>query len=113
MLEIIYLPVCVRHYLCVYVRNYVCVCIRQYLFMLVGYLSIYVFIIITGNKVFKVTFLYRMDSDDSYDGSEENLKDEEVQWLLLCGLVVKGLLLTHKMSKTHIPCHSSSRTGSI
>ncbi|CAH1416778.1 unnamed protein product [Lactuca virosa] len=50
------------------------------------------------------------DSDDSYDEIEEN---EEIQTLLLCGLAVKGLLLTQKSKYVCRSRRSSSRTGSM
>nr|KAJ0198186.1 hypothetical protein LSAT_V11C700348180 [Lactuca sativa] len=50
------------------------------------------------------------DSDDLCDEIEEN---EEIQTLLLCGLVVKGLLLTHKSKYVCRRRRSSSCTGSM
>ncbi|CAI9271619.1 unnamed protein product [Lactuca saligna] len=50
------------------------------------------------------------DSDDLCDEIEEN---EEIQTLLLCGLAVKGLLLTHKSKYVCRDRRSSSRTGSM
>nr|KAJ0200882.1 hypothetical protein LSAT_V11C600324110 [Lactuca sativa] len=50
------------------------------------------------------------DSDDLCDEIEEN---EEIQTLLLCGLAVKGLLLTHKSKYVCRRHRSSSRTGSM
>ncbi|XP_023735720.1 uncharacterized protein LOC111883630 [Lactuca sativa] len=50
------------------------------------------------------------DSDDLCDEIEEN---EEIQTLFLCGLAVKGLLLTHKSKYVRRPRRSFSRTGSM
>ena len=54
-----------------------------------------------------------MANDDSYvsnDSCDEIKENEEIQTLLLCGLAVKGLLLTHKSKYVCRRRRSSSRT---
>ncbi|KAI3782587.1 hypothetical protein L2E82_12638 [Cichorium intybus] len=56
-----------------------------------------------------------MDSDDSdlYDDNEENWLVEEKEWLILCGLTIKGIIISHKSKNKKVPCRTSSRTGNI
>ncbi|KAJ9538754.1 hypothetical protein OSB04_031487 [Centaurea solstitialis] len=52
-----------------------------------------------------------MDSDDSdfsYDENEEYSNEDDIEFRLLCGLVVQGILLGCNI---RIPCHTSDRTG--
>ncbi|CAI9278847.1 unnamed protein product [Lactuca saligna] len=56
------------------------------------------------------------ESDNSYDNDDlcdENEENEDIQTLLLCGLAVKGLLMTHKLKYVCRRRRSSSRTGSM
>ncbi|KAJ0895219.1 hypothetical protein HanPSC8_Chr09g0397941 [Helianthus annuus] len=52
--------------------------------------------------------------DENNDSNEEDWLDDEKRFLLLCGLVVKGVMVVHNMRNIpRIPCHTSCRTGNI
>ncbi|XP_035841417.1 uncharacterized protein LOC110919634 [Helianthus annuus] len=52
--------------------------------------------------------------DENNDSNEEDWLDDEKRFLLLCGLVVKGVMVVHNMMNIpRIPCHTSCRTGNI
>ncbi|XP_024966475.1 uncharacterized protein LOC112506566 [Cynara cardunculus var. scolymus] len=56
-----------------------------------------------------------MDSDDSdLNGDNEvNWVEEENKWLLSCAIAIKGIIISHKLNSTRMPCRTSSRTGNI
>ncbi|KAJ0509196.1 putative harbinger transposase-derived nuclease domain-containing protein [Helianthus annuus] len=52
--------------------------------------------------------------DENNDSNEEDWLDDEKRFLLLCGLVVKGVMVVHNMMNIpRIPCRTSCRTGNI
>ncbi|XP_035846381.1 uncharacterized protein LOC110940740 isoform X2 [Helianthus annuus] len=52
--------------------------------------------------------------DENNDSNEEDWLDDEKRFLLLCGLVIKGVMVVHNMMNIpRIPCHTSCRTGNI
>ncbi|KVI07849.1 hypothetical protein Ccrd_013786 [Cynara cardunculus var. scolymus] len=59
--------------------------------------------------------IIRMDSDDSdLNGDNEvNWVEEENKWLLSCAIAIKGIIISHKLNSTRMPCRTSSRTGNI
>ncbi|GKC63422.1 hypothetical protein Tco_1096020 [Tanacetum coccineum] len=67
--------------------------------------------------VLVITKKKRMDSDsddDNNDYNEEDWMEDENTWLLLCGLVVKGIIIGHNaLNKKRLVCHTSSRTSNI
>ncbi|GKC17017.1 L10-interacting MYB domain-containing protein-like protein [Tanacetum coccineum] len=66
----------------------------------------------------KINFLYlllnEMDSnsdDENNDSKEEDWMEDENTWLLLCGLVVKGIIIGHNaLNKKKLACRTSCRT---
>jgi hypothetical protein len=53
------------------------------------------------------------DSSDSNDDNEVNRVEEENKFLLSCAVVVKGIIVAHRLNNTRRPCRTSSRTGEI
>lgn len=53
------------------------------------------------------------DSSDSSDKDEQDWVDEENKLLILCGMAVKGIILSYKLTNTRMSCRTSSRTGSM
>ena len=53
------------------------------------------------------------DSSDSNDDNEVNRVEEENMFLLSCAIVVKGIIVAHRLNNTRRPCRTSSRTGEI
>ncbi|KAI3771087.1 hypothetical protein L6452_02241 [Arctium lappa] len=66
------------------------------------------------SDVAKMEFL-KMDSDDSYsnDDNQVNYLEEENNWLMLCAVAVKGIIIGHRLNNARKPCRTSSRTGNI
>ncbi|GJS94085.1 hypothetical protein Tco_0801053 [Tanacetum coccineum] len=68
-------------------------------------------------RIFWKNLVVMMDSDsddDNNDYNEEDWMADENTWLLLCGLVVKGIIIGHNaLNKKRLACRTSSRTGNI
>ncbi|GJW39887.1 putative nuclease HARBI1 isoform X1 [Tanacetum coccineum] len=63
-------------------------------------------------KEARESFMMDSDSDDdNNDYNEEDWIEDENTWLLLCGLVVKGIIIGHNaLNKKRLACRTSSRT---
>ncbi|GJW27733.1 putative nuclease HARBI1 isoform X1, partial [Tanacetum coccineum] len=66
-------------------------------------------------KEARESFMMDSDSDDeNNDSNEEDWMEDENTWLLLCGLVAKGIIIGHNaLNKKRLACRTSCRTGNI